>query len=148
MKIDFTIIASEKILEILPLLSVLNTKTPIEILEKRVLEMVELPNYECAAMYVNNELVGITGLWYSTRHYIGKAVEVDHVFIKIASRRQKLGAKFFDWINKHVQHKGCEAIELNSYTSNTKSHKFFYNEGYKVYGFHFLKVIRKDNNFY
>ena len=63
MKIDFTIIKSEKILEILPLLSVLNTKTPIEILEKRVLEMAELPNYECATLYVNNELVGITSIY-------------------------------------------------------------------------------------
>ena len=61
---------------------------------------------------------------------------------------KNLVKKFFDWIHTHVQDKGFKAIELNSYTSNTKSHKFFYNEGYNVYGFHFLKVVRKDSNFY
>lgn len=144
----FTIIETAKILKIIPLMSLLNTKTPRELLEKRVLEMASLPHYECAALYVNDVLIGITGLWYSTRHYIGKTVETDHVFIEAEFRGQKLGKKFFDWIHEHVQHKGCEAIELNAYTNNTKSHKFYYNEGYQIYGFHFLKVIRKDSNFY
>ena len=29
-------------------------------------------------LYVEGELVGISGLWYSTRHYIGKSAEPDH----------------------------------------------------------------------
>ncbi|MGJ8746100.1 GNAT family N-acetyltransferase [Polaribacter sp.] len=148
MKTHIQIIKADKILTIIPLLSKLNTTTPINILEKRVIEMANLPNYECVGLYVNDVLVGISGLWYTTRHYIGKSAEPDHVIIENTIRGQGLGKKFFHWIDNHVKSKGCEAIELNAYASNPKSHKFYYNEGYNIYGFHFLKVLRKDEKFY
>lgn len=148
MKLKIEVIQSKNILSILPLLSKLNTKTPKDLLKERVLEMSKLQNYECIGLFVDDKLVGISGLWYSTRHYIGKSVEPDHVIIDDGFRGQNLGKQFFSWINEHVKSKGCEAIELNAYVSNTKSHKFYYNEGYNIYGFHFLKVLRDDEKFY
>ncbi|ARV05182.1 hypothetical protein BTO04_00055 [Polaribacter sp. SA4-10] len=142
------LIKKEEILSIIPLLSELNQKTPKDLLEKRVLEMSEHTNYECVGMFVDGTLVGITGLWYTTRHYIGKSAEPDHVIIDDNFRGQNLGKQFFRWIDKHVKNNGCEAIELNAYLSNPKSHKFYYNEGYNIYGFHFLKVLRDDEKFY
>ncbi|WP_299052210.1 GNAT family N-acetyltransferase [uncultured Polaribacter sp.] len=142
------IIAQEDILTILPLLGKLNTKTPKNILTERVLEMSTLQNYECVGLYIDNQLAGIAGLWYSTRHYIGKSAEPDHVIIDESLRGKGIGKQFFSWIDQHVQTKGCEAIELNAYVSNPQSHKFYYNEGYNIYGFHFLKVLRDDKNFY
>ncbi|APG64192.1 GNAT family N-acetyltransferase [Tenacibaculum todarodis] len=141
-------IASKDILQIMPLLQKLNIKTPKDILEKRVKEMASLANYECIGLFLNNQLVGISGLWYSTRHYIGKSAEPDHVIIDEVHRGKKLGKQFFSWINNYVKSKGCEAIELNTYVGNNQSHKFYYNEGYNIYGFHFLKVLREDNKFY
>ena len=141
-------IESKNILNIMPLLRILNQKTENSILESRVLEMAHLPNYECIGLYVDGFLTGITGLWYSTRHYIGKTVEPDHVIIDKAMRGNKLGEQFFKWIDAHVKNKGCEAIELNTYVSNPQSHKFYYNLGYHIYGFHFLKVLREDQEFY
>ena len=35
----------------------------------------------------------------------------------------------------------CKTIELNSYVQNSKSHKFYYNLGYAILGFHFQKKI-------
>ena len=110
--------------------------------------MVKHQNYECIGLFSDKKLIGITGLWYSLRHYIGKTVEPDHVIIDKAYRDQNLGKQFFDWIYEYTKSKGCEAIELNTYTGNTKSHKFYYNEGFNIYGFHFLKVMRKDQKFY
>ena len=141
-------INKEEILTILPLLSKLNTKTPKKILEERVLDMATLPNYECIGLYIDKKLVGICGLWFSTRHYIGKSVEPDHVIIDETLQGKGYGKQFFNWIDTYVISKGCEAIELNAYASNPKSHKFYYNEGYNIYGFHFLKVLRKDQEFY
>lgn len=141
-------IAKENILDILPLLKIANTKTPHDLLKERVLEMAKYPNYECIGLYDAEKLIGITGLWYSMKHYIGKSVEPDHVIIDEGYRGQNLGKQFFNWIYKYTKSKGCEAVELNTYTNNTKSHKFYYNEGFNIYGFHFLKVIRKDEKFY
>jgi GNAT superfamily N-acetyltransferase len=148
MQIKIDIIKTDNILSILPLLSIVNTKTPPDILRKRVIEMANLPHYECVGLYIDNKLAGITGLWYTTRHYIGKSVEPDHVIIEEAYRGKKIGKQFFDWIDDYVKSKGCEAMELNTYVTNTKSHKFYYNQGYNIYAFHFLKVLREDKKFY
>ena len=148
MNTTIQIIPTQDILTIIPLLTKLNSKTPIELLKERVLEMSELTNYECVGIYIDSQLVGISGLWYTTRHYIGKSAEPDHVILDESLRGQSIGKQFFNWINNHVQNKGCEAIELNAYVSNPKSHKFYYNEGYNIYGFHFLKVLRDDKKFY
>lgn len=145
--INFKIIKKENIFDIIPLLQVINNKTPLDLLKKRVLEMSN-QNYECAAMYDKDKLIGICGIWYMTRHYIGKSMEVDHVVIDSSYRSQGLGKKFFKWIYDYTKEKGCEASELNTYVNNPKSHKFYYNEGYNIYGFHFLKVLRSDNKFY
>lgn len=148
MNIHIQIIKEEEMVTIIPLLTKLNSKTPHKILTDRVLEMAKASNYECAGLYIKGKLVGISGLWYTTRHYIGKSVEPDHVIIDETQRGKGLGKKFFNWIDNHVQSKGCEAIELNAYVNNTKSHKFYYNDGYNIYGFHFLKIVRKDKKFY
>lgn len=148
MKIHIQLIENQEILTIIPLLTKLNSKTPLNLLKERVIEISKIHNYECVGLYVNEKLVGISGLWYSTRHYIGKTVEPDHVIIDDSLQGQGLGKKFFSWIDNHVKSKGCEAIELNTYVNNPKSHKFYYNEGYNIYGFHFLKVLRDDKKFY
>lgn len=145
--ITIKIISKKNIFKIIPLLKQLNKTTPTELIKSRLLEMVE-QNYECAVMHDRNEIIGICGIWYMTRHYIGKSMEVDHVVIAKTYRDKGLGKVFFEWVYNHAQSKGCEASELNAYTNNPKSHKFYYNEGYNIYGFHFLKVLRSDAEFY
>ncbi|PHR69356.1 MAG: GNAT family N-acetyltransferase [Lutibacter sp.] len=145
--IKIKILPKNQIFDIIPLLRKVNDKTPDEILKPRLLEMCE-QNYECAVMYDDNKLIGICGIWFMTRHYIGKSMEVDHVVIDHNYRSKGLGKRFFKWIYEYSKEKGCEASELNTYVGNPKSHKFYYNEGYNIYGFHFLKVLREDNTFY
>ncbi|MDG2279645.1 MAG: GNAT family N-acetyltransferase [Flavicella sp.] len=141
------IIPKVDILSIIPLLSLLNTKTPTSILKERVLDMTT-QNYECIGIYLDKELIGICGLWTLTRHYIGKTVEPDHVIIHPNFRGKNIGKQLFDWIYNYAKQKGYEATELNAYTGNRKSHKFYLNEGYEIYGYHFIKVLRDNNEFY
>ena len=145
--ISIRAISKYNILSIIPLLKKLNNKTPDEILIKRVLEMSE-QSYECIGLYELNKLIGICGLWYSTRHYIGRTAEVDHVIIETNSRNKGLGKIFFAWIYNYLSDKGCDATELNTFVDNKKSHRFYCNEGYDIYGFHMVKIIRKDKEFY
>jgi GNAT superfamily N-acetyltransferase len=141
------IIPKNEILSIIPLLRQLNKTTPILVLEARLQQMVK-ENYECVGMYDNNQLIGISGLWYMTRHYVGKSIEPDHVVIDEKYQNKGLGKMLFDWIYNYSKSKGCEASELNTYVQNRKSHKFYYNEGYEIYGFHFVKILREDQQFY
>lgn len=141
MSLVFEIINEKKIDEVIPLVSMLNEGTVShEILKERFAEMIT-QNYECAVIYDDNKVVGVCGLWYCTRHYSGRSVEPDHVFIEEDYRGNGLGKQFFEWIYAYVIKKGCEAVELNTYVTNASSHKFYFNEDFKILGYHFLKKL-------
>jgi GNAT superfamily N-acetyltransferase len=140
MNYQFKIIPNDNLEQIIPLVFALNEERISEELLKLRFNEMKHQNYKCAVIYdANDNLVGVTGLWFCTRHYIGKSVELDHVYIKPELRGKGLGKKFMEWINNYAKAKGCNAIELNTYVENYPSHKFYNNEGFKALGYHFLK---------
>ncbi len=141
MSYQFKIIPKNNIEIVIPLVFELNNgKISQEVLKSRFNEM-KHQNYKCAGIFKNDELVGVSGLWFCTRHYTGKSVELDHVFIKKSHRNKGLGKRFMDWIYNYAKQNDCDAMELNSYVQNFPSHKFYYNEGYEIWGYHFFKNI-------
>jgi GNAT superfamily N-acetyltransferase len=141
MSFTYQIIAKNKIDIVIPLVYDLNKETiSKEVLKSRFKEMIN-QNYECAGIFDGDDLVGITGLWFFTRHYTGKSVELDHVYIKPEYRNQGLGKQFIDWITSYCKDRGCESVELNTYVGNYPSHKFYYNEGMESWGYHFFKHL-------
>lgn len=141
MSFSFKIINKSEINSIIPLVQKLtNHKYSNMILEERFAEMAT-QNYECAGVYDGDKLVGISGMWFCTRHYAGKSMEVDHVYIEDGYRSQGLGKQFFSWIYEYAKAKGYRSIELNTYVQNYPSHKFYYNEGFEILGYHFAKKL-------
>ena len=139
MPVDFKIIDAKDIFVIIPFLQKLSDDANSEaVLQERLLEMVT-QNYECIGVYKNGNLIGICGLWFMTRHYVGKSVEIDHLYIEKKSHGQGLGKIVMEWVDNYAQSKGCKASELNTYVQNYPSHKFYYNQGYEIKGYHFLK---------
>ncbi len=139
MSFKFEILENNEIQKVVPLVEKLNDyRIPREVLDQRFSEMAK-QNYECAIVLDGAKIIGVCGLWYCTRHYAGSSVEVDHVYIEEAYRGHGVGKAFFKWIYDYITLKGCEAMELNTYVSNHASHKFYYNEDFKILGYHFLK---------
>jgi len=135
-KIKF--IAKNDILIILPLLKILNDFTSDEVLKERILKMSN-QHYKCLGVFDNKKLIGIAGLWFLTRHYAGNVIEPDHVIIDESYRNLGLGKKLFDFIHHYAQNNNYDAIELNTYVENIKSHNFYERMNYKKLGFHFVK---------
>ena len=141
MDFQFKILSASHIKEMIPLMQKLTEhKFSDTILEQRFNEMFA-QNYECAGIFDKDKLIGISGMWFCTRHYSGRSVEVDHVYIDDIYQGQGLGTRFFDWIYAYVKQKGYESIELNTYVQNHASHKFYYNQGFKILGYHFVKKL-------
>ncbi|WP_341215189.1 GNAT family N-acetyltransferase [uncultured Wocania sp.] len=141
MSFHFKIIDKKNINSVIPLVQKLNSnKVSDAVLKQRFSEMIT-QNYECAVVYDDKKLIGVCGLWFCTRHYSGKSVEPDHVFIDDDYRGRGLGKQFFCWIYNYAKAKGFEAMELNTYVANSASHKFYFNEGFKILGYHFLKKL-------
>lgn len=139
--ISIRIIEADEIFIILPLLQKIgNYSVSEEILKERLQEMTE-QNYECLGVYDANLLIGICGLWFQTRHYAGRSLEMDHVIIDDAYRRHGIGEMIIDFVSDYANKKSCNWIELNSYVHNFPSHKFFYNQGFVAKGYHFVKEL-------
>lgn len=139
MQISFLFLEGEKIYEIVDMLQELgNHKIAKDVLKQRLGEMVT-QNYRCLGIYDNDLLIGMCGLWFQTRHYAGKSIEVDHVFIQDSHRNKGIGKKLITYVQQLGEEQGCNAIELNTYVENFPSHKFYYNLGFVARGFHFLK---------
>ena len=98
-------------------------------------------NYECFGVYFKDELIGVFGLWFTTRHYCGKSCEPDHIYIHREYQNKGIGNEILDFIFRYAKEKGCETSELNSYVQNFRSHKFYMNHGYVIKGYHFLKKL-------
>lgn len=139
-QIHYKFIDKENIAVILPLMRLINTTTPDKVLEERVIEMAH-QNYKCLGVYDGDKLIGICGLWFMTRHYCGKSMEPDHVIVAEEYKNKGLGNQLFEWLFEYAKSQGYEASELNSYVENTRSHKFYYNLGYEIKGFHFVKKL-------
>ncbi len=141
MSYQFKILPNTQLDAIIPLVYELNEgKINESDLKLRFDEMAH-QNYECAVISDGEEIIGVTGLWFCTRHYIGKSVELDHVYLKPEYRNKGLGKQFMAWIQSYVSKKGYQSMELNTYVQNYPSHKFYYNEGFEILGYHFLKKI-------
>ncbi|WP_246516308.1 GNAT family N-acetyltransferase [Aequorivita echinoideorum] len=139
--VSIRIIESKDILSILPLLQKLGNFTVAEaVLKERILESTK-QNYECIGVYESEKLIGVCGLWFQTRHYAGKCVELDHVIIDDDARSRGVGKMLMDYVYHYAKRKGCNWIELNTYVQNFPSHKFYYNQGFVAKGYHFVKEI-------
>jgi diamine N-acetyltransferase len=139
-EIQFRFIPKESILVIMPLMKIISSEENQELLEERVLEMAA-QNYKCLGIYDSEQLIGICGLWFLTRHYCGKTVEPDHIIVDDAYQNQGIGTQLFQWIFDYCRENNIKGTELNTYVENTRSHKFYYNLGYEILGYHFLKIL-------
>ena len=141
MNYKFKTLSKKNINEIVFLVDKLNeNKIPKNVLTERQKEMFS-QNYQCIGVFNASVLIGIAGLWFQTRLYSGRSCELDHVYILPEYRRFGVGSKLISFVEEHVCNKGFECLELNTYSQNTLSHKFYYNNGFKILGFHFIKHI-------
>ena len=126
---------------IVVLLKQLNPEMDEEYLENTQIEMTKVPNYACFGLFSENELIGISSGWTTVRIYCGKQLELDNVIIDSNLQSKGFGKYFMNAIKDWSIENDYKSIGLNTYVQNSRSHKFYFNEGFKVLGFHFEKRV-------
>lgn len=119
----------------------LNPTLALAQIKAYLLEMFGFPTYTCFGFFLNGKLVGVSSAWTTIRLYSGKQLEVDNVIIDSSLQSQGLGKRFFELLEDWARKNNYKTIELNTYVQNAKSHKFYFNLGYSILGFHFWKHI-------
>ncbi|MCX2678434.1 GNAT family N-acetyltransferase [Galbibacter sp. EGI 63066] len=139
--IHFTFLSEDNIEEIIPLAAQLNpNKTEAE-LRQLLREMFKLENYRCFGFVIDSKLVGMSSGWISIKLYSGKQLELDNVIIDSSIQSKGLGRQFLSHIEKWAKQNKFKTLELNSYVDNGRSHKFYFNQGFEIIGYHFQKKI-------
>jgi GNAT superfamily N-acetyltransferase len=139
--IQFEKLTVSNIKEIIPFGKLLNPDKLNEEIENSLQEMFQFNNYHCFGLFQNEKLVGISGAWITVRIYSGKQLEIDHFVIDDTIRSSGLGKLFVTYIEDWANKNGCKTVELNAYVHSDRAHKFYFQNGYKVLGFHFQKKI-------
>ena len=108
------------------------------------LDMMLSNNYGQIAVYDQGECVGLSGYWFGSKLWCGRYLECDNVIIRSTHRSKGIGKILFDHLHQKAQELDCNMMALDSYTDNFQAHKFFYNQGFVPRGFHFIRVLQKD----
>ncbi len=103
--------------------------------------MFEFNNYKCFGFYEDDQLIGLSSGWITVRLYSDKQLEIDNVIISDKIQSKGYGKIFINKIETWAIENGCKTIELNTYVQNDRSHKFYFNQGFKILGFHFQKKL-------
>jgi GNAT superfamily N-acetyltransferase len=138
MNTEIKLVSPDKLTAILPFIQQLNPTVPETTLATRLDEMVA-QGYQCAGLSLDEQLIGICGMWIITKFYVGKHIEPDNVFILPEFRRLGLGSKLLEWVYDFGLSQGCIASELNCYISNETGNSFWEREGFEKIGYHYQK---------
>lgn len=135
------VLTKEAISEIAVLGQQLNSSLTIKEVETYQKQMFDLSTYYCFGLYKNQDLIGVSSGWITVRLYSGKQLEVDNVVIDGNVQSQGYGKMLFEFIENWAKENECKTIELNTYVQNSRSHKFYFNLGFSILGYHFWKQI-------
>ncbi len=119
----------------------LNPDTSISVLQERQKQMFTFDNYRCFGIFNEEKLVGLSSGWILVKLYSGKQLEVDNLIIDNSIQSKGFGKVFLNYIEDWAKQNNCKTVELNTYVQNNKSHKFYFNQGYRILGFHFEKQL-------
>lgn len=111
---------------------------------KAYLEAMIPHNYTQVAIFDADKCVGLTGLWFGTKLWSGKYLEIDNFIVHPDHRSQGIGKILTDFANQKALDLECTLIVLDAFTSNFTAHRFYYNQGYNPRGFHFIKTLNED----
>lgn len=132
--------------EMLQYIDVLQDLYPTITLEEYATDLDQmLPhNYGQVGVFDGETCLGISGFWIGTKLWCGKYLELDNIVVRKEARSRGVGQLIFDYLTKKAETENCHMMSLDSYTTNYKAHKFFYNNEFAPKGFHFIRILQKD----
>ena len=101
-------------------------------------------NYGQVGVFEEDKCLGISGYWLGTKLWCGSYLEMDNVIVIEAARGTGAGKMLSTYLDQKASELGCHIMTLDAYTNNFQAHRFYYNQGYAPRGFHFIKILQKD----
>lgn len=129
-----------EMLEQLPVVQQLYPDMTKEKYEEMLNDMIP-NNYSQLAVFEGEKCIGISGLWFNTKLWTGKYLELDNVIMDKNHRSKGAGKLINQFAEEKAKQSGCKFIVLDAFTENRDAHRFYFRDGYVIRGFHFVKNI-------
>ncbi len=139
--LDIKILSINQVDEIVELTQLLNPDKDQNLIMERQTDMFGFDNHTCFGCYLKGELVSVLSGWITVRLYSGKQLEIDNVIVDSRKQSMGIGKQALEWVEHWAKNNGCLSVELNTYVENSRSHKFYFNQGYQILGYHFVKTL-------
>lgn len=117
------------------------THLDLEKFEQQISEMIKMNDFKMVGAFLDDKIIGIAGYWVLRMLYCGKYIQVSSFIVDEEKRGFGVGRKILLEVEKIGKELSCEKIVLDSYTENKKSHSLYYQSGFYIRGFHFMKDI-------
>lgn len=73
--------------------------------------------------------------------YCGQRFYIDDLVTSASSRSQGYGRTLIIWLEARARALGCPTLALDSATHRDRAHRFYFREGFRIFGFHFVKDL-------
>lgn len=128
------------------LLAYLNPNVPEEIVRQRFEAILsQHAHYHAYGAFSGPTLIGVAGAWVATKVWCGLYLEVDNLVIDPQHRSSGIGTLLLNALETRAKELGCNLLVLDSYVSNSPSHRLYHRLGYEIRGFHFVKELEDLN---
>ena len=97
--------------------------------------------FRCVGAFEGKKCLGVSGFWIGHKFYSRKHLHIDAFVVDETIRSKGVGKKLLDWLEALAAKEKCNMVVMDTYVTNTASHKFYHREGYVIAGYHFLKRI-------
>ena len=111
--------------------------------ERELTEMIQ-HNYWQVGVFEDEVCIALSGYWMGTKLWCGKYLEIDNLVVANAHRSKGVGSLIIDFLKRKAEENNCTMMSLDSYATNHKAHKLFYNEGFAPLGYHFINILKQE----
>lgn len=123
-----------------PLINQLYPKLTAKKYREALQEMLQ-KDYKMIAVYHEDKILAVCGYYISYMFYCGRYLQFCNLIVDEKYRNLGIGKKIIKYLEKKAKTLKCNKMVLDSYTQNKRSHSLYFEQGFYIRGFHFMKDI-------
>jgi len=132
---------ADEMMSAFPLISQMYENIKIDIYRKNIEEMIRVNNFKMIAGYIDDEIVAISGYWILLMLYCGRYIQISNFIVDENKRGLGIGKKMMHYLENIGRSLNCQKFILDSYSENKRSHNLYFEQGFYIRGFHFMKDL-------
>lgn len=135
----------EEMFELFDLINQSHRHLTFDQYRKMITEIIAIGNYKMLVAKINDNNItrniAVAGFMKMMMLYCGRYLQICNFVVDTDYRGIGIGEKMLKYLENKALELDCNKIVLDSYIENRRSHNLYYQQGYYIRGFHFMKDL-------